>query len=93
MFPFPTSITDMIQGLSSQKGQRKGTAWKLLGNDNLRNRRPIEDPSGTEIYILIIVKFSSLCFLILIPGWLSDIHSYSSILHSHQERDFASIPG
>ena len=31
----------------------------------------------------IIVKFSLSCFLILIPGWLSDIHSYFSIHHSH----------
>ena len=29
--------------------------------------------------VFIIVKFSLLCFLIVIPGWLSDIHSYSLI--------------
>ena len=41
--------------------------------------------------VFIIVKFRLLCFLILLPERLSDIHLYSSILHSHQERDFASI--
>ena len=56
-------------------------------------------PTGTKVGVVltywlgffIIVKFGLLCFLIVIPGWLSDIHSYSCILHSRQERDFATV--